>query len=673
MIWGNMKNIQVRCRSAISSLFLTFPITGGLGTIEFAVAQSSPRDIPAEVFGALPANQTPKLSPDGTAFALIIPHQGRKHVLIRPTDGKGKSVVLPPYEDSEIRWIEWANNERLLIGLAYTSRRFVFRGQRVTETRLLSASRDGTDVINMVRGTANKKSIAGGRATIVYSRAQIQDYIIDFLYDDPEHILLALNHDLDPDQSYEVRRVKVASGLYKNISRGRRFIQDWTTDKQGILRFGEGYRDETMKATYRNPRTNQWQLMDGKPIQDDYSLWSFFEDPQFAYVTGKNESGIRALFKFDMIEQKVVETVYEHEKFDVQRILFRPYGRDPIGITLTTDRIETHYFDPAWSKRQRMLDAALKGYVNRIISSTRDNNLHIVESTSDVESGAYYLFDEKSKQLHFLDVKYRGLEPKMLSPMTFISYEARDGWTIPAYLTIPRGMKAENLPTVIMPHGGPRSRDLWRYHYRAQFLASRGYAVFQPNFRGSSGYGAGFMNAGDKNWGLKMQDDVTDGVKMLIEKGIADPTRICIVGASYGGYAALMGAVKTPDLFACAVSISGVSNLPGLVTWEHETKVGGKIWTRSIGDPGEDRTVLRETSPYHQAKKIKIPILLIHSKDDTRVPVGHSRAMADRLKGMKKSVVFVEIESGGHTLEVEAARIAVLKALEKFLAKHIGG
>lgn len=667
-----MKNIQVRRRSAINGFILVLAIAGWLGTIEFAAAQSSPRDIPAEVFGALPANLTPRLSPDGTAFALIIPHKGRKHVLIRPIGGKGEPVVLPPYEDSEIRWVQWANNERLLIGLAYTSRRLVFRGRRVTETRLLSASRDGTDIFNMVRGTTNKRSTSG-RARIVYSQAQIQDDIIDFLYDDPEHVLLALNHDLDPDNSYEVRRVKVASGLFKNISRGRRYIQNWTTDMQGNLRFGEGYRDKTMKATYRNPRTDQWELMDGKPIQDNYTLWGFYDDPQFAYVTGRNEAGIRGLYKFDMIAQEVVDTVYAHEKFDVQRVIFRPYGRDPIGITLTTDRIETHYFDPAWSKRQKMLDAALKGYVNSIISSTRDNGLHIVESESDVESGAYYLFDEKSKQLHFLDVKYRGLEPKILSPMTFITYKARDGWTIPAYLTTPQGAKAENLPTVILPHGGPHVRDVWGYDYWAQFLASRGYAVFQPNFRGSSGYGIGFQNAGRKNWGLKMQDDVTDGVKMLIEKGIADPERICIVGASYGGYAALMGAVKTPDLFSCAASINGVSNLPLLVAALKEGIIGGKIWIRSIGDPGEDREILRQTSPYHQAKKIKIPILLIHAKDDTRVPVAHSRAMADRLKGMKKSVEFVELKTGGHTLETESARIATLKALEKFLAKHIGG
>ena len=664
-----MRNIQVRRRSAINSLILTFAISGWLGIIEFAVAQSSPSDIPAEVFGALPANQTPKLSPDGTALALIMPYKGRKHVLIRPIGGNAKPVVLPPYEDSEVRWIRWANNNRLLIGMAYTSRRFEFFGNRVSETRLVSVSRDGRDVINMVRGKPDKRS---SRTRIVYSRAQIQDAVVDFLDDDPKHILLALDDDFDGYNSYEVRKVKVDTGIFNEIMRGRRYIQHWTTDQKGILRFGTGVVIDDTKSTYNNPVTKKWQLMDGTPIHEDYSLMGFYPDPKFAYVLGWNEEGIRGLHKFDMIEQTVVETIFEDETFDVEAVDIRPYKRDLIGVYFTTDREEVRFFDPAWSKRQKMIDAALKGYVNRIISSTRDNSLHIVESTSDVESGAYYLFDEKNKALNFLDVKYRGLEPKLLSPMTLTSYEARDGWTIPAYLTIPQGAKAENLPTVVMPHGGPRSRDLWRYHYRVQFLASRGYAVFQPNFRGSSGYGAGFMNAGDKNWGLKMQDDVTDGVEMLIEKGIADPERICIVGASYGGYAALMGAVKTPDLFACAASINGVSNLTLMIA-EDKNYIGGKIWVRSIGDPGKDRTVLRETSPYHQTKKIRIPILLIHAKDDTRVPVGHSRAMADRLKDMKRSVEFVELESGGHTLETEQARIAALKALEKFLAKHIGG
>ncbi len=646
-------------------------IVGHLGMALSASAQPAPKDIPVEVFAALPANLSPKLSPDGTAFAIIVPLRGRKHVLIRPIGGKQDPVVLPPYEGSEISWIRWANNDRLLIGLSYTSRRFEFFGKRVSETRLLSASRDGKKVINMVQGKKDPYATGGSRLGVVFSRAQIQDRVVDYLDDDPKHVLLALNDDLNPDQSYEVRRVKVDTGRFTNVFRGTRYIQDWTTDMQGNLRFGEGYRNKSTKTIYLNPTTKIWDLMDEKPIHDKYVLWAFFEDPRFAYVTGQNKNGIRALFKFDMIKQEVAETVYEHEKYDVEAVIIRPYGRDPIGIYLITDRVESHYFDPDWSKRQRMIDGALKGYVNRVISSTKDNGMHIVESESDVESGAYYLFDEKNKQLHFLDVKYRDLEPKMLSPMISMPYEARDGLTIPAYLTIPQGVKAESLPTVIMPHGGPHSRNIWGYHYRAQFLASRGYAVFQPNFRGSTGYGREFRDAGEKNWGLKMQDDITDGVNMLIEKGIADPKRICIVGASYGGYAALMGAVKTPDLFACAVSISGVSDLPQLIA-DDQKFVGGKIWTRSIGDPGEDREILRATSPYHQAEKIKIPILLIHTKDDTRVPVAHSRAMAKRLKGMKKSVKYVEIEKGGHTLEVEAARIATLKALEKFLAKHLG-
>jgi dipeptidyl aminopeptidase/acylaminoacyl peptidase len=254
-----------------------------------------------------------------------------------------------------------------------------------------------------------------------------------------------------------------------------------------------------------------------------------------------------------------------------------------------------------------------------------------------------------------------------LSPVNPVRYLARDGQAIAAYLTVPRGATPENLPLVVMPHGGPQARDTQSFNFLVQFLASRGYAVFQPNFRGSTGYGKAFEQAGFKQWGGLMQDDVTDGAEWLVGQGIADPDRMCIVGWSYGGYSAAMGAVKTPDLFRCAASINGVLDLVRQIS-EDKEYIGGRKWTEHMGLSDEKA---KEVSPYHRAEAIRVPLLIVQALDDSRVTREQGQRMARRLERLDKPVEYVEITQGGHALSNQSARLVLLNALEKFLAQNI--
>jgi dipeptidyl aminopeptidase/acylaminoacyl peptidase len=285
---------------------------------------------------------------------------------------------------------------------------------------------------------------------------------------------------------------------------------------------------------------------------------------------------------------------------------------------------------------------------------------------SDISVPQYYLLDLKEQKLVGLASEYPNLENAVLSPMEKVEYEARDGLKIPAYLTIPVNSKKEKLPIVVYPHGGPWAHDEWGFDNYVQFFASRGYAVFQPQFRGSTGFGTAFEEAGYGQWGMKIQDDITDGVRWLIDEGVADPERIAIVGASFGGYAAAMGAAKTPDLYKCIVSINGVLDLKSF----HDNgrnyyfdSINRKMWNN-----WED---VENTSPYHLAENIQAPMLLIAGERDTVVPTAHSKKMHKRLKKLKKTSQYIELENGEHWRTNEENEIVLLKTLEAFLGEHL--
>lgn len=358
---------------------------------------------------------------------------------------------------------------------------------------------------------------------------------------------------------------------------------------------------------------------------------------------------------------------------DVSSTIHDEWTDRVIGARYIGDKVETRYFDPQRQALQNGLQDAFPGLSVRIVSWATSKNTVMIAAEGPRQPETYYLLDRTTHQTQFIASSYPELKDSDLGEVKPYSYKARDGMDVPAYITLPPGKTAKNLPVVVLPHGGPDDRDYIRFDWMAQFLANRGYAVFQPNFRGSSGYGHKFTEAGLKQWGLKMQDDITDGVRKLMIDGIADPKRICIVGASYGGYAALAGAAFTPDLYACAVSWAGVTDLP--VQLGTEVRDGGaqsqiaSFWKSRMGD---DLAQLTATSPARNADKVKCPILLLHGKNDTTVELNQSKLMNEALLKANKPVEFIAFEGEDHYLELADTRIRVLKEMERFLKQHIG-
>lgn len=333
---------------------------------------------------------------------------------------------------------------------------------------------------------------------------------------------------------------------------------------------------------------------------------------------------------------------------------------------LTHRKVLGPYKDVRKEKLIETVKRALPGMEVEIVSHDKDKQLYMFRVYSDIYPPEYYLLDLARKSMEYIASEFPELVKAKLAKMKKVVYRARDGLTIPAFLTLPAGSDEKNLPVIIFPHGGPWAEDEWGFNNYVQFFANRGYAVLQPQFRGSTGHGLEHLEAGYGQWGMSIQDDITDGVKWLIKEGIADPKRIGIVGSSFGGYAAATGAAKTPDMFCCAVSINGVLDLKAYISSGQKMLFEGI--NRAVWNKYSDA---EENSPYHLAENIKAPLLLIASEKDTVVPFEHSKKMYKRMLKLKKKVEFVELPGGEHWRTTNSNEQIKLKAVEKFLAKYM--
>ena len=630
-----------------------------------------------ELFAQLDSMKGPHLSPDGTQIAFLSAIGGRFHVVIERFSPTFSRYMVLPGDGLDFDWVRWANNGRLVISASWSSKRdFDVHsvrafGVKTEETRLFSVDSLGQDLTYIIKPDTFK--VIGSRVPVDRAPPVLQDDVISWLPDDPDHILVAL--DANFDGMTEVRRVNVNNGDYKTVV-GNFSGPVWVADQAGIARMGWGlYVDSDLegkeleiRAKYLNTKGDWTDVSDTHWAKAEYRPIAFTEDPEVMLAYGPNETGLTVIRKLNLETGEFLETVFEHEWADVEQVLIDDTSGDAVGVIYTEDLPTVEYFDAGVKRLQKNINAALPDTANRIVSTSKNRRQVLIYASSDTNLGSYYLWDRDAKSLDFYADRIGHLNEGSLSPTKAVQYEARDGLQIPAYLTVPQGVEARNLPTVVLPHGGPTSRSDKGYWFISQFLASQGYAVLQPNFRGSSGYGKAFQDAGIREWGGKMQDDVSDGAQWLIDEGIAASDRMCIVGWSYGGYAAAMGAVKTPDLFQCAASINGVLNLPRQMV-HNENYGGARYWNDLIGlEDASARTV----SPYHQAEHIKVPMLVVQAKDDARVPDVQARDMVKRLESLDKDVVYVEIEFGGHSLQNVAGRERILHALQKFLAEHIG-
>lgn len=619
-----------------------------------------PSEIAIEKFAQLPLMRQARLSPAGTHIAYIRPHKGQGHLIIQPLGGATTPTVVPPAQSMAIDWLHWANPDRVVFSVSATSRRGI---TETLETRLYAIDKDGKHLEHIVR--PSRQAVSGSNLPRELAPPQIQDDVIHWLPDEPNHILLSV--DGNHDGADEVRRVDIRDGKFDEVRNDYDGIQNWLTDQTGKLHLGWGYRMSTVRVLtkaadgqWRNAKKSDW-------YDAGYFPQGFTESPDVAYMRGPDENGYMVIKTMNVDTGEFLETVFEKPGLDAGGLVPDPLTRQPVGVTYVEHFEQTVYFDDELASLQHAIDRVKPDTVNDIISMSADRRKVLIHSFSDVDPGTFAYLDRDKNEMSFIAEAMPGLLPELMSPVEAVSYEARDGVRIPAYLTVPRGLPREGLRMVVMPHGGPASRDDKTFWFLSQFLASRGYAVFQPNFRGSSGYGKGFEHAGRKEWGGKMQEDVTDGTTWLIAEGIAAPDRICIVGWSYGGYSAAMGAVQTPELYQCAGSINGVLDLPGLIA-DDKKYIGGSSWTRHMGLEDESA---RSVSPYHQAERIQVPVLIAQAKDDARVHDDQAKRMVKRLKRLKKPVEYVKVEFGGHSMNNETARLQILQSLERFLGENI--
>lgn len=628
--------------------------------------------LPVENFANLPDVRNLSLSPNGKRLLSIVRIDvgDTKGTGVQLTDLDTSKVDIALFTDNSKYFIgsaAWKDDKTLLVWTWYPADRdtWVGMGQahfKTREVRLLIINTETGEVVSPFKKSflKNYRILPSGLGNV-----------IDFLPDDPLHILMSVPG-LDTGwASYPmVFKVNISNQTKKTLQNSEDKIGGWGTDQQHRIRLSHKRDDEKITIRVKNLKGRKWRELWTYDIfsEEEVDVLGFDLDPNIVYINAYHND-YKAVFRVDLRDKDLKrELVYADPKYDVSGgLIYSPKTKRVIGIGAGMEE-GTKFIDPKYVALQKGIDKALPNTRNFIYSVTDDEKQYLVYSTGPTESGTYYLGKHNPTNLKAIAYQYNKLPPDVLGAVERIEYKARDGVNIEAYLTLPRGAKAEKLPTLMFPHGGPIARDSKAFDYWAQFFANRGYAVLQMNFRGSAGQGLEFRNAGLKKWGKEMQDDIEDGALDLIKRGIADPDRICIVGASYGGYASLMGVVKTPDRYKCAISVNGVSNVFDLVKdnrafWRSYNVIDEQI--------GNDNKTLREISPVNYPEKVKVPVLLIHGELDRQVDIKHSYQMRDALQKAGKDVTFIEQAGEDHYLTNETMRVQAFKAMAEFLHKHL--
>ncbi len=609
---------------------------------------------PIEAFAALPTISSPQLSPDGDYLASLRSEGGKQYITITHLfDSAVPPTVVGLGEIDANHW-QWVNDEWLLIWVGATTK---VEGDDWYLSRVLSISRK-TGKINRL-GWKEAAQNAGN--------------VIWLARDGSPRILLARQTSIYsnyPGFWPDVAEVDVSTGRLHVAVKGREGVMSYYADAAGAVRMGYGYNDtrENARLLYRDDGKSLFKVVDRANFAQHEALivpQIFLPDIGQAFVTS-DKDGFDAVYRYDIRQQKLGEKLYGTQGYDIDSLIRTPSGDGIAGVRLIETRPRTHWIDPALAEVQANLDKAVGAGNAQVISWNKDQTRLIVFLGAPDQPGSYYFYPLATGKMQRLTSVSPTLKNAKFGPVSTIKYKARDGLEISAVLTLPKDKPAKNLPLIMLPHGGPQARDDEEWDWQAQFLADRGYAVIQPNYRGSTGFGRAFLDKGDGQWGLGMQDDLADAVSHLAKEGLADPKRVCIMGSSYGGYAAMRGAERDGAIYRCAISFAGVSDLAALRRYDR-TFLNANGRSRWLGESAPD---LGLVSPIRRPQNFTIPILLIHGKKDLRVPVAQSREMAVKLKAAGKTYRYVEQPEGDHHFTREADRLQFLKEVEAFLAEY---
>jgi dipeptidyl aminopeptidase/acylaminoacyl peptidase len=566
-------------------------------------APAAPVRLTSDALAQPPSFLNPRLSPDGTKMLATLNVKGETVLGIIGLDGQSvKTIGIA--DDQNLRDYWWAGDGKVVFSVG-SRIEWYGRGERYV-TRAFAYD------------------LAKGKAVPLGPKVQspIGD---DILWTDKDGKSVLMTSQPDQFTYPSVFRVSLDDGKPKLEQGPYDYGWDWIADTSGEVRFGIGYRENSWFSYYRKPGSSGPAGQPPHPYTDEAALGFGYivrpgSDEGFAFFPSENRR--YALYRYNFATQKRGEKLFEHATNDLSGAMIDVKSGEPLGVYFTSDRHRVTWLDTNMKIVQEKLDGNFDGKVVSIVSHDRDRKRFVVLVDSTDDPGTYYLYEPATNKLSRLGKIAASVDPAGLSTTRYIRYKARDGLEIPAYLTLPVGRDAKNLPLIIMPHGGPYGvRDTLDYDNEVQFLANRGYAVLQPNYRGSDGYGGAFADKGRGQWGRAMQDDIDDGMDYLAKAGTIDPKRVCLVGASYGGYVAMWGATRNPERYRCAVSFAGVSDLAKQVDYSGDFLTGTR-WRKDWSDrvKGDRKFDLSSISPLARASELKVPMMLVHGGKDTTVP-----------------------------------------------------
>lgn len=627
---------------------------------------ASAQVIPVEYFFRHSKFSGAALSPNGQFLAAIAPVNGRQNLVV--VDLKGKSsVAVTAFAKADVTNPRWVNNKRLV----YSTADFQAGLGEQRGGGLYAIDRDGQA----------PREISASLGTLIGNNFAVRRYseMLSRIEGDSDEIFAVSN---DRSERYvDVYRLNTRTGAKQLLTfDAPGGVGTWVLDRNGVPRAAvQVEKAELARLWIRPTATGPWKMVHEANLKLGDGITPLaFDWAGVLYVSARAPGEDKAaIFTLNLATGALGDLVAANPQYDVtEGLIFDAILKKLVGVAINGDRPSYVWLDEQWSRWNATLNATLPGRFNWL-SRTTDTTSLLVRSASDKVAAEYFLFDPVNRKLEEVGATSPWLKAERMGEREFRRYESRDGISIPAYVTYPPKVERKMLPLVVDVHGGPWVRgDTWRFDDNAQFLASRGYAVLQPNFRGTTGNGWHHYRTSWKQWGKSMQDDVTDGVKHLISKGIVDPNRVCIMGASYGGYAALMGLVREPAMFKCGINYVGVTD-PQLLLTVSWSDISNSDFTKHrlaemIGDPDKDKELVERASPLKRAAEIKAPVLMAYGGEDYRVPLVHGERMRDALLANKVPVEWVVYREEGHGWLKEENRFDFARRVEAFLARHIG-
>jgi dipeptidyl aminopeptidase/acylaminoacyl peptidase len=599
--------------------------------------------IPLENFFKNSDRTSYDISPDGKYISFLGPYESRMNIFVQKI-GSEKVTRITSETDRDIAGYFWANNSRILF-----------------------LKDSGGDENFALYGVDNN----GKNQKCFTCFEGVRTQIIDDLEDQEDEVIIGLNK-RNP-QVFDPYRLNIKTGDMVMLAENPGNIQGWITDHEGKLRLALAIVDGiNTQVQYRATEQDEFKPILTTNFKESLDPAFFTFDNKYVYATSNLGRDKSAAVVFDPETGKEIEVLYKNDDYDLSNISYSRKRKVLTAASFVSWKRERHFFDETTKKLFERLEGELKGYELSVAASDKAEETFIVRTYSDRSLGAYYIYDKVKDKLTKIQEVSPWIDETKMADIKPIQYRARDGQIIHGYLTLPKGVEAKNLPVVVNPHGGPWARDNWGFNPEVQFLANRGYAVLQMNFRGSTGYGRAFWESSFKQWGLTMQNDITDGVYWLINEGIADKDNIAIYGASYGGYATLQGLVVTPTLYAAGVDYVGVSNLFTFMnTIPPYWKPMLDMMYEMVGNPVNDSVQLEATSPALNANRIMAPLFVAQGKNDPRVNIAESDQIVEALRKRGVDVEYMVKDNEGHGFHNEENRFDFYRSMEKFLSKHL--